>query len=114
MAKPLYVEALSSQRFVLGVEHPHTLTSLNNLGNLMADMGETRMAQMLLHECVEARRRVLGNEHPETLTSINNLGTLFFDQGDFATARCAQLGYTAAPFSISISFFLCPRVPIAY
>ena len=46
-AKPLYEEALSIRRRVLGVDHPDLADSLNNLANLYRAQGRYSKAEPL-------------------------------------------------------------------
>ncbi|EXA53652.1 hypothetical protein FOVG_01387 [Fusarium oxysporum f. sp. pisi HDV247] len=46
---------------------------MNNLGNVLDDMGEYKEAEKMHRETLEAREKVLGKEHPSTLDSMNNL-----------------------------------------
>ncbi len=69
---------------MLGDDHPGTLTSINNMGNLLKSMGKLEEAMPYSRESLEGRRRVLGDDHPRTLTSINNMGLLLHAQGKLA------------------------------
>jgi hypothetical protein len=63
-----YEEALSIQRELLGEDHPHSLTSMNNLANLFADIGHIDRGKRLLEDCISRRCRVLGDTHPDVST----------------------------------------------
>ena len=73
-------------RATLGNRHPHTLSSINNLGSLLHDKGDLAAAEPLYREALEGQRKTLGNRHPATLNSIRNLGALlqayYVVQGD--------------------------------
>jgi len=71
------VESLAIYRRVLGNEHPSTLNSIGNMGNLLSDQGKYDEAEVYYTEALEGFRRVLGNEHPYTLYSINALAELY-------------------------------------
>jgi tetratricopeptide repeat protein len=58
-ALPLYRRALEGRELVLGVEHPDTLTSVNNLAVCMAALGDAAGALPLY-------RRVLGKRSVST------------------------------------------------
>jgi hypothetical protein len=66
---------------VLGPEHPHTLTSINNLASTFRRQGRLTGAEDLEVQIVEISKRVLGPEHPGTLTSMNNLACTWKCQG---------------------------------
>ncbi|KAH7201179.1 hypothetical protein DER44DRAFT_670369, partial [Fusarium oxysporum] len=48
---------------VLGEEHPHTLTSMNNLAITWKVYGRSREALALMRSCVVLRERVLDTDH---------------------------------------------------
>ena len=80
-AEPLYREALEASRATLGDRHPHTLTSINGMANLLHAQGKHAEAEPLCREALEVRRATLGDRHPDTLTSINNMALLLKAQG---------------------------------
>ena len=49
---------------VLGVEHPDTLTSMNNLAFTWKGRDRDKEAITLMKECVQLKERVLGPDHP--------------------------------------------------
>jgi len=86
-AEPLYQRALLARERVLGLEHPSTLTSVNNLASLLESTGRYAEAEPLYQRALLARERVLGLEHPSTLTSVNNLASLLESTGRYAEAE---------------------------
>jgi serine/threonine protein kinase len=70
-AMPLQERALNTRRSVLGEEHPDTLTSINNMGELLAAHGHGKLseAEPYYREALEKRRHLLGEEHPDTPSS---------------------------------------------
>ncbi|MGC6488132.1 MAG: tetratricopeptide repeat protein, partial [Planctomycetota bacterium] len=80
-------QAVEVHRRVLGVNHPRTLASISNLGNLLAARGELSASESLCREALEVRRRVLGDEHVLTLVSMSNLGVILRDQGKLSEAE---------------------------
>lgn len=86
-ARTLYESGLAIREKVLGLEHPDTATSLDNLAGLLRDQGDLAGARTLLTRAREIREKVLGPEHPHTATSVNNLAGLLQAQGDLAGAR---------------------------
>ncbi len=86
-AIPLQNSALATRRRVLGEEHPETLFSMNDLGELLYQQSKLVDAEPNFREALEKRRRVRGEEHPETLLSISNLGLLLQSQGKLTEAE---------------------------
>ena len=60
-----------------GPDHPHTLTSRNNLAIAYQEAGHTGEAITLHEQTLAARERVLGPDHPDTLTSRDNLAAAY-------------------------------------
>jgi tetratricopeptide (TPR) repeat protein len=86
-ARQLYQRALTIRERVLGLEHPDTAASLNNLVGLLQDQGDLAGARRLCERALAIREKVLGLEHPDTAASLNELARLLRDQGDLAGAR---------------------------
>ena len=63
-------ETLEILKWVLGSEHPQTLTSIHNLATTLQAEGGYSEAGKLCGEVLEVRRRVLGPNHPDTGASI--------------------------------------------
>jgi len=77
---------LDGRERLLGPEHPHTLTSVNNLALSLWASGDAKSAATMHRRAMEARERVLGPEHPYTLTSVNNLALCLEALGDAESA----------------------------
>ena len=75
-ASSLFDEALSISHLVLGVDHPNTAISLNNLALMRGIQGRYTEAAPLLKEAVEIMERVLGVEHPNTKIMRENYEVL--------------------------------------
>ncbi|MFI9014077.1 tetratricopeptide repeat protein, partial [Streptomyces griseus] len=58
---------LDVETLVLGTDHPHTLTSRNNLANTLHSLGEHRQAADLYRQTLADRERVQGPDDPSTL-----------------------------------------------
>ena len=78
---------LQAEERLLGPEHPDTLRSVNNLGNLLWNKCTYNEAEALYRRALQGRERVLGPEHPKTLMVANNLGVLLKDKGDSESAE---------------------------
>ena len=61
----------------LGLEHPDTLQSMNNLALLYQHQGKYADAEPLYKEALAGRQQALELEYPDTLTSMNNLALLY-------------------------------------
>ena len=64
---------LEAREKVLGREHPETLTSVSNLGDVLSSQGKYDEAEAIHRQALEAYEKVLGREHPNTLRSIDIL-----------------------------------------
>jgi len=80
-AMPLQQEALKIRRRVLGDDHPQTLASIGNMGDLLGSMGKLDEALPYLREDLDNSRRVLGDDHEHTISAINGMGLLLKKQG---------------------------------
>ena len=58
---------------MLGQEHPHTLTSVNNLAALYSTQGRYAEAEPLFQRALQANERAFGEAHPDTLLIRLNL-----------------------------------------
>jgi tetratricopeptide (TPR) repeat protein len=58
----------------LGEDHPYTLTSRNNLANLLMKMGNLPDAEIEYRRCLASKLEQLGNDHPVVATTHFNLG----------------------------------------
>lgn len=82
----MHLRVLMVRQRVLGMEHPDTLVSLNNLGSIIYDQCRYKEAEQIYQRVVEARMRVLGEKHPNVLNSLNNLGIVYGQQGRYEEA----------------------------
>jgi serine/threonine protein kinase/Tfp pilus assembly protein PilF len=71
----------------LGVDHPDTLPSKNNLAGLYQKQGQYTKAEPLFKEVLQVATVKLGVDHPYTLTSKNNLALSYLYQGQYAKAQ---------------------------
>ena len=79
--------SLAGRQKALGLEHPHTLTSMNNLALLYQHQGKHTDAEPLYREALAGCQKALGLQHPHTLTSMNNLAWSYQYQGKYANAE---------------------------
>jgi tetratricopeptide (TPR) repeat protein len=85
-ARPLYELALAVREEVLGLEHPATVISLNNLADLLQAQGDLAAAQALYERAFRANEKLLGSDHPNTATSLNNLAGVLWAKNEVAVA----------------------------
>jgi nephrocystin-3 len=83
ITETLYRRALEGYENALGPEHPESLGSLNNLGNLLSDKGDYDGAEALYRRALYSYEKALGLDHTDTLSTANNLGTTLFEKGDY-------------------------------
>ncbi|MFG2447533.1 tetratricopeptide repeat protein [Nocardia fluminea] len=74
-------QALTDRERVLGVDHPDTLSSRNNLAGAYGSAGRVGEAIPMYEQTLTDRERVLGVDHPDTLTSRNNLAGAYGSAG---------------------------------
>ena len=86
-AEPLYLQALETNKQVLGEMHPHIAVCLNNLALLYHLQGEYQKAEPLFCRALEITKQTLGEKHPDYATTLNNLAVLYKDLGDYARAE---------------------------
>jgi tetratricopeptide (TPR) repeat protein len=73
LALTLLEETLKLTKAKLGADHPHTLTSMNNLAEGYRAAGKLDLAVPLYEETLKLRKARLGADHPDTLGSMQNL-----------------------------------------
>ena len=72
---------------LLGDNHPHVATSLNNLAALYYSQGRYTEAEPLYLEALDLYKRLLGDNHPDVAQSLNNLAYLYNSQGRYTEAE---------------------------
>ncbi|MEP0950136.1 MULTISPECIES: tetratricopeptide repeat protein [Cyanophyceae] len=90
-AEPLYLEALTMYKQLLGEAHPAIADSLNNLAALYGSQGRYGEAEPLYLESLAMYKQLLGEAHPEVATSLNNLAGLYRFQGRYGEAESLYL-----------------------
>ena len=86
-----YLNAIYIQKKVLawmekhlGLNHPSTATSLNNLAGMYESQGRYGEAEPLYLRALAIREKVLGPDHPSTASSLNNLALLYLGHGSYS------------------------------
>ena len=85
---------LAAGEAALGLEHPQTLVSINNLASVYSATGRYSEAEPFYDRVLEARERVLGPPDPDTLNSVTNFGFLYEATGRYDEAGHRQLENT--------------------
>jgi tetratricopeptide (TPR) repeat protein len=78
-AMQMYHLALDGNEKMWGSEHTSTLDTVNNLGNLYADLGRFKEAEQMYQRALDGSEKVWGREHALTLITFNNLSLLYTD-----------------------------------
>jgi tetratricopeptide (TPR) repeat protein len=87
LAKEMVRSGLEVTEKMLGLEHPHTLASMNNLAQVLDSQGKYEEAEAMNRQTLARSEKVLGPEHPHTLTSMNNLAQVLNSQGKYEEAE---------------------------
>src|SRR5262249_6565328 len=77
-------QALEVQRRELGEEDPQTLTTMHQLGRVLAWLHQYDEAASILSRTLELRQRVLGERHRDTLSTMITTGECYVAQGRYA------------------------------
>jgi hypothetical protein len=86
LARELNERVLTERTRLLGETAPKTLSSANNLADVMRRQGDVQSALELDEVTLALEERVHGADHPETLTTRNNLAVDYYNAGDLARA----------------------------
>ncbi|MFM2066147.1 MAG: hypothetical protein RLZZ584_1056 [Pseudomonadota bacterium] len=86
-AIPLAEKALALRQKALGLNHPITATSLNNLASLYRETGDYGKAELLFLRALAIRDKALGADHPDTAISQSNLADLYQATGAYTKAE---------------------------
>ena len=81
-----YQSALSIFESLLGSEHPHVASALNNMSGAYKGLGDTDNAIKVLKRALRIRQKVLGASHPYTGSTLVNLATMYQETGNYEAA----------------------------
>ena len=73
----MFKKTLLTRERILGVAHPRTLTSSNNLGHFYNSQGRNAEAEPLYTKALAGFKTSLGDDHPATIATLSNLATLY-------------------------------------
>ena len=79
-----YEQMLAEREWVLGPDHPDTLTVRSNLAGAYYSVGRFGEAIELFEQVLAEYERVLGADHPDTLTVRDNLAVAYDSVGRLA------------------------------
>lgn len=71
---------------LLGLEHPDTATSYNNIAGVYSKQGDYTRAVEWYQKALVVDEKVFGKKHPYTATSYNNIAGVYESLGDCARA----------------------------
>ena len=81
-----YEQMLAEREWVLGPDHPYTLTARNNLAGAYKSAGRFGEAIELFERVLAEYECVLGADHPDTLNTRDNLAGAYYSVGRLAEA----------------------------
>lgn len=89
IAEHAYRQAYRAQAAnpAVGLGHPDTLATRNNLTRVLRDMGRPDEAEAEIRDVLDTMTKVLGPDHPDTLVSQSTLALLLHGQGRLAEAE---------------------------
>ncbi|KAI1498085.1 hypothetical protein F5X99DRAFT_342248 [Biscogniauxia marginata] len=85
-AEQMYRQTLELGKKV-GRENRNTLSSMNNLANVLENQGKYEEAMQMHRQVLELKKKVLGRNHPDTLASRNNFANILTRQGKYEEAK---------------------------
>jgi tetratricopeptide (TPR) repeat protein len=97
-AKEFFEKALNISIEVFGEHHPNVVYGLNNIGNVLSNLGDFQKAREYFEKALIISSETLGSRHPNVVYSLNNIGNVLSNLGDFQKAR----EYFEKALSISI------------
>jgi tetratricopeptide (TPR) repeat protein len=86
-AKRELERALAIDERAFGPDHPTVAIRVNNLGNVLRDLGDLAGARARFERALAIDERAFGPDHPDVAIDVNNLGSVLRDLGDLAGAR---------------------------
>ncbi|KAK4457637.1 hypothetical protein QBC42DRAFT_278636 [Cladorrhinum samala] len=81
------LEIMETRKVMLGVDHPSTLESMDNLASIYMNQGRWEEAESLWVQVLETSKRILGEDHFGILKSMDNLAWIYMKQGRWKEAE---------------------------
>jgi len=75
------------ERRVLSPDNPQTLSTLNELAEILTPQGRYAEADAMYAELIAAQRRTIGPDHPATLLSMSHAAENLEEEGQYAQAE---------------------------
>ena len=86
MALEWYQRVLSGEEKQLGVGHPDTLITLDNMALVFGNQGKYDMALEWHQRALAGREKHMGVDHPDTLSTVQHMAYVFATQGKYDMA----------------------------
>jgi tetratricopeptide (TPR) repeat protein len=81
LSKAFFSHAIDAGKSSFGVRHVAVANSMNNLANVLQEIGPGVEAEHLLREALSIQIEVLGTKHPSYARTLTSLSALLHDQG---------------------------------
>src|SRR5579884_4257494 len=88
-AKQAFERALAIGEAAYGSDHPQVAIRVNNLGNVLQDLGNLQAAKQAFERALRIQEAVYGSNHPMVAIDVNNLGDVLQALGDLQAAKQA-------------------------
>lgn len=75
-------EVLSKRRWILGEDHPNTISAMNKLAATLRNQGKPEEAALMLGNALRRSGQAMGENHPSTQQIARNLSIVLHLQGD--------------------------------
>jgi tetratricopeptide (TPR) repeat protein len=82
-----YEKALAIREKVLGLDHPFTATTHNNIAGVYRAKGENDKAMELHEKALAIKEKFLGPDHPSTAITYNNIASVYYAKGENDKAK---------------------------
>lgn len=98
-AEVLYRRVLEIREKSLGVEHPWTFDSVDDLARVLQHQGKYEAAEKMYRRALQVMEKVSGRDHPDTLSRTYDLASLFHIQKRYNEASVLYLEALERPFN---------------
>jgi tetratricopeptide (TPR) repeat protein len=86
-------KAQAIEESTVGIDHPDTATTCNNIGELLfcTRTGDNDGAMVWYGKALSIRESVLGKDHPDTATTYDNIALVLNEMGDYYGADAQHI-----------------------